>query len=815
MKRVTLALLFIVIFLMNKNVCSQTWSPLSSGTTNLLSSMYFLNDLLGFAAGQGGKIIKTTDGGVTWSSLTSGVSVDFGDIRFVDVNTGYAVGRSGVILKTINGGASWTALSPGVFPDFARIFIIGNDIYVTASSGIIIKSSNAGISWSQLPSSTSTFLYGIYFTDINTGYVVGHLGTILKTVDAGATWTSLASGTSSQLLSVWFTDANNGYAVGGDQASNTAVILKTTNAGVTWSTQTFSNNFFINTRFLNNSTGYATGGSITSNTSTILKTVDGGNVWTTEATSSFRQVGFFIPSANVAFSCGLNGSILKLNNPVLVSSPDARFTSSEPGCVGQSENFYSVMAGVSGISHSWDFGSGASPATSTFDNPTGIAYSTPGAKLVTHIVSTSMGSDTVTNIITINPSPIASFSFSSANLCLGSSVNFTNTGSVSAGVTYSWDFGSGAIPAISSSQNPMAIVYETAGSKIITETVMNQFGCFTTATQTINVNSLPIADAGNDITICADSSVQIGSNPISGNSYSWFPSTLVNSSSVSNPVASPIAPVTQLIVSVTSTLTGCVNSDTVVMTMLSPTIANAGVDGEICENDFFQIGSALIEGQNYFWSPSLGLSDSLSPNPISSPLSTTTYTLTVISNGCPSISDEVTIIVHPLPIINAGLDDTITSGSSVMLNASGGLQYIWSPSLGLSNVGIYNPIASPTVSTEYIVSSTDIYGCTNVDSVFVTVIASTVWLPTAFSPDGNGSNDIFFVRGEGVTDFEFSIFNRWGEQLFYTNNISEGWDGKRQLGGEDLPQGAYVYYVKGTLSTGEKINTNGLVNLIR
>jgi gliding motility-associated-like protein len=255
--------------------------------------------------------------------------------------------------------------------------------------------------------------------------------------------------------------------------------------------------------------------------------------------------------------------------------------------------------------------------------------------------------------------------------------------------------------------------------------------------------------------------------------------------------------------------------------MLAPLVANAGEDVVICRYDSVQIGAALVKGQKYVWAPIGGLSDKNSPNPMASPDSTVIYKLTVtgayLTSGvsCPSITDEVKITVHQLPKANAGADDTITVGSSTQLVATGGVQYSWRPPYGLDNIGINTPIASPDFTTEYIVQVIDIFGCKKEDSVLITVIKPALWVPNAFTPNGDGKSDVFAVRGDGIKDFEFGVYNRWGEQIFYSKDITIGWDGNRPITGENLPAGAYVYYVKGIKTDGEVINMKGMVNLIR
>jgi gliding motility-associated-like protein len=496
------------------------------------------------------------------------------------------------------------------------------------------------------------------------------------------------------------------------------------------------------------------------------------------------------------------------------ATPLANFTSTAPQCTGLPVNFTNTGT-TTAVTYTWNFGSGATPATSTVQNPAGVVYSTAGTKTIKLYTSNGTCTDSSIQTITIHQTPAVSFS-STAPQCAGVGVNFTNTGSTGTNWSYSWTFGQNALPASSTSQNQTGIVYSTGGIKQITLTISDGF-CTKTDTQTIQIKSLPIANAGKDTTICANTSVMIGTAAIAGNTYNWFPASTLNSASVATPTASPIAPVTLYIVTVTNTVSTCVNTDSVKVTMLSPLLANAGVDGEICKNDSVQIGTGLINGQVYSWSPATGLGATTLSNPVSSPSVTTTYTLTVtsVAAGCAAVKDEVTIIVHPLPKINAGMDDTITVGSSVQLVVTGGIQYNWSPAYGLSNTGIYNPIAGPDTSTTYIVKGTDVFGCVNYDTVRVFVLKPSFWVPTAFTPDGNGHNDVFYIRGEGIKNFEFRVFNRWGEEIFFSKDITQGWDGKRQLGGEDMPQGAYLYNVRGTLTNGTAVNVKNLVNLIR
>lgn len=338
-------------------------------------------------------------------------------------------------------------------------------------------------------------------------------------------------------------------------------------------------------------------------------------------------------------------------NITINATPIVSFTSTTPQCTGLSVDFTNTGT-TTGVTYLWNFGSGATPATLTTQNPSGVVYSTAGTKIITLTTtnSTSGCVVTATQTININQTPTTSFT-STAPQCAGSSVSFTNTGSTGGSWSYLWDLGQGAIPQTSSSENPTGS-YLAGGTKIVTLSVSNGY-CTQTSTQTISINSLPVANAGLDTTICANTSVQIGSSAIAGNTYNWFAASTLNNPAIANPISSPIAPVTQYVVTVTNSATVCIATDTVNVTMLSPLVANSGVDGTICRYDSIQLGTGLLEGQVYSWSPSAGLSNTTSPNPTTSPTLTTTYTLTVTGSGCAAEKDEVTITVHQLPLMPA------------------------------------------------------------------------------------------------------------------------------------------------------------------
>ncbi len=260
--------------------------------------------------------------------------------------------------------------------------------------------------------------------------------------------------------------------------------------------------------------------------------------------------------------------------------------------------------------------------------------------------------------------------------------------------------------------NPLLV--DSPGDYKIFYTKTDSFGCSNTDGTTITVLSLPQITLSHDTTICENDSVQLTAS--GGIHYLWTPSTGLSNDTIPNPIAFP-ASTTKYFVTVTDA-NGCSATDSVLISIFSLVSIDAGHDTSICIGESTTLNAS--GGAEYLWSPSIGLSDSAIANPSASPLVTTTYTVTVFAGSC-SGKDSVTITVNPLPIVEAGHDTFVCKGTSAQLNASGAVNYSWTPTASLNDPLIQNPLATPDESTKYFVSGTDLNGCKNVDSVLIVV----------------------------------------------------------------------------------------------
>jgi gliding motility-associated-like protein len=250
-----------------------------------------------------------------------------------------------------------------------------------------------------------------------------------------------------------------------------------------------------------------------------------------------------------------------------------------------------------------------------------------------------------------------------------------------------------------------------------------------------------------------------------------------------------------------------------------PTVS-AGDDFDICYKSSRQF-NAQASGTSFLWSPPTGLDDPNSLNPVATLTTSTSYILAVTMQGCTKPSyDTITVTVLPRVNATAGNDTLIFAGLPLQLRASGGIQYQWWPATGLNNAGIAGPIAIFDWNTQditYIVTVTDQLGCSDTASITVTVdkTGPKILVPTGFTPNDDGRNDVFRPIYVGMKTIDyFRVYNRWGS-LIYTHNLNDGkgWDGT--INGRKQNTGSFIWMVRATDVLGNVHFKKGTGMLIR
>jgi photosystem II stability/assembly factor-like uncharacterized protein len=204
------------------------WHWVAGGTIRGAS---FINSTSGWAVGDGGLIIHSSNGGVTWRPLASGTNANLRDVQFLDDNHGWVVGDADTILVTDDGGSTWSNQSVPPSGNLYGVHFINSAYgWVVGDGGTILTTQNGGLVWTSQTSKTTNDLYGVDFVNSAHGWAVGANGTVVATTDGGLNWNVQSSCTETHALyDVDFVDQNNGWMVGMGSA-----LWTTDNGGSSW-----------------------------------------------------------------------------------------------------------------------------------------------------------------------------------------------------------------------------------------------------------------------------------------------------------------------------------------------------------------------------------------------------------------------------------------------------------------------------------------------------------------------------------------------------------------------------------------------------
>jgi gliding motility-associated-like protein len=335
-------------------------------------------------------------------------------------------------------------------------------------------------------------------------------------------------------------------------------------------------------------------------------------------------------------------------------------------------------------------------------------------------------------------------------------------------------------------------------------------------TVTVNVLSFINVRLGNDSLICQTDTFRL--RPVSeALSYRWSSSSGVPINNVKFPLVQPLVN-TQYYV--TANLGKCQDRDTVLIKVAPYPVAIAGPDTTICFGTRIQLRST-VTGSSLNWTPANSLIDPSVGSPVAGPSKTTTYVLHVSDTaGCrkPVIDSVVVTVAPPIPA-HAGKDTAVLANQPLQLQASGGERYNWYPEYGLSNPSIYNPVATLDASIDsirYRVRVSNAAGCYADDEILVRVYKTgpDIFVPSAFTPNGDGKNDILRPVTLGISQLTyFRVYNRWGQMIYSTSELGKGWDGV--YNGAPQAANTYVFEAEGTDYTGKTVYRKGTSVLIR
>ncbi len=454
--------------------------------------------------------------------------------------------------------------------------------------------------------------------------------------------------------------------------------------------------------------------------------------------------------------------------------------------------------------------------TASSSNPnTGFVWSTgetttlitvtPATTTTYYVTGTDANGCTGTNRATVqvNPNPTVQVNPASITICPGDTVTLTAS-SPTAGA-YEWSNGA-TVP---------AITVWPAQTTTYTVTATDSKGCFGVATALVNVRNAPVITVNpNNPSLCHGESVTlVASGAVL---YDWTPAEGLNTNVGAVVIATPDSTTTYLVSGVD--LYGCLGESQVTVRVSPiPSVDFVANSTDICMATvvhFSGQASPSIQSWNWdFGDPASGPSNSSAlQNPMHTYFETGTYTVglsVVTTDGCKNMIQKPSyIVVHPNPIasfIRTPDITTLENPTIQFFNQSLGQQsLLWNfddPGSGLNNISVaQNPTHTYSAEGEYWVTLfvENQWGC--LDSTSNRIIINPKWeeyIPTAFTPNNDGNNDFFRPYGFNIdfTEYSMYIYDRWGKQIFETNDIEKAWDGRVNGEGEIVQQDVYVYLI--------------------
>ncbi len=650
-----------------------------------------------FLSGNRGSVLNwefSTDGGFIWSSIVNDTT--FQIFNNVTQNTQYrALVKSGLCASQYS-----TPVSVSVDATAVGGNIIGSSTVCSSGNGGALT-------------------------------LVGHTTSVLQwetSTDGGATWNPVANTTTIEnytnlmMTTTYRSIVSSGVCPNDTSSSATIFVDTTTSGGIVSIDDTLCVNGGGDTLTLAGYNGTVLNWEMSS---------DGGSTWITLSNTTDQQIYNNLLLTTMFRAQTKNGvcasaTALPATITINPQSDGGVVNSNSSGCEGYNSGTM-ALSGFQGTIIDWESSTDGIVWNSlAIDTVSSITYNDLIDTTYFHAIVQSGTCNADTSIkayVTVYPKPQANFI--SDTVCQGASITFMNSSIIDNGfiTLYNWNFGDNN----SQIQTNPVHIYADSGAYNVTLVAMSNFGCLDTVIIPSYVNSLPDAN----------------------------------------------------------------------ITPIGVTI--------FCEGDSVLLLVPLSNDNTYLWNNGDSLNTSLADSSGSfSVLVTDTIT------GCIN-TDNVNITVFPSPIANAGPDTTLSLGTSYEMLGSGGALYAWSPGSSLNDSTIAQPMATPTETTLYTLTVSDVNGCTDVDYIEITLDENIAFnVPNLITPNGDGFNDTWIIPSIlSFPDNSLVIVNRNGQVVFEMTGYDNTWDGK--FNGNTLPDGTYYYILK---IEGTDNPTKGAINIV-
>lgn len=424
-------------------------------------------------------------------------------------------------------------------------------------------------------------------------------------------------------------------------------------------------------------------------------------------------------------------------------------------------------------------------------------------------------------IVSQYPQPIVNFSINDSTQCLvANQFQFTNQSTVSSGnLSYEWSMGDGVFK----NTNNISYYYNTPGIYQVKLKATSDKGCIDSIVKYVEVYTMPSGRIKEPIDpiICSGSSITLSINGGLNYTYQWF----LNGAVIAGADKSDITASKPGVYSVELVNAEGCNSkseNVVTISVIEKPIVDFSYD-KYCVGIPLNFYNKSISNQSgvvtnsWVWGD--GSSSQLN-NPTKTYLQPGSYNvkLKLSPDKCPQLADSIVKLITIVQPLKSESYLPVNGINNIPVNLSArsfGTQYSWSPVTGLSNSKIVNPILNPTKEQLYFIAIENPSGCITVDTQLVRFFYKIeIFVPKAFSPNGDGQNDKLFPITVGIKQFKYlRVYNRWGNLVFNTDNPFDSWNG--MLNGVPQPIETYIWVAEGVGIDGKIVKRGGNVLLIR
>ncbi|WP_341841259.1 PKD domain-containing protein [Chitinophaga caseinilytica] len=406
-----------------------------------------------------------------------------------------------------------------------------------------------------------------------------------------------------------------------------------------------------------------------------------------------------------------------------------------------------------------------------------------------------------------------------ASACAGQPVQFIQQSVPTPNIPligWKWEFGN---VATSDKSTPDKPTFNSSGNFPVKLVITDARNCVDSITLNVAINPTPFLNVqASTAKICEGGTSNL--QAISNGNVTWEPAWQLSCSNCPTPVASPTED-TSYIATAINTF-GCIVKDTLSLRVVPKILLAVSPDTAICAGSSARLRAS---GAAYYdWAPTVTEGGNTAM-PLITPTVTTTYTVTAGNDpACPTETRQVKVTVKPSPTVNAGPDQVLVAGNTVVLEATYSADVVrgeWKPNTWIDCATCPQTVATPRSGIDYAYEVTNGEGCKKSDVMNVRLICDqgNVFLPSGFSPNNDGMNDDFYPRGKGVRSINsFRIYSRSGQEVFSRSNFqmndpAAGWKGLQN--GKLLAPDVYIWLLDAVCDTGERFTLKGNVTLLR